>query len=563
MIHNIRNGWLGLFVLIGFILYAGGIHHTTLQIWALVGAVIAIGHGLLVHAFLYWDKRGEITNYQWWGWAVAVYSLIAGGMVSVGACLAVDEQAAGWNYFLVALMVMPGFGSAVTSTAFLWIHIFWVLGTMLPLGLYLLTLNHGIFFALGLLMLAAALPMMMLVGVGYARMYSRNIALQLQNVDLVKALEEKVKIANDANMSKSRFLAAASHDLRQPHQALGLFVEALDHMETEPQKKDILGKARQAFQAMSALLDQLLDISKLDSAHIEVEKQNIALQPLLHQVVMEHMGEAESKGIELRLRPTRAIVHTDFSMLMRIVSNLVTNAIRYTQAGGVLVGVRKKEGQLWLHVWDTGCGIADDKIDYIFQEFAQLDNPERDREKGLGLGLAIVQRLVRVLDMDLSVVSRLGKGSCFSVRLEPAQDNEGVEETTQSHDDKDVFGLCMVVIDDDKIASESIQTLLDVWGCKAKVFSSLEACLGSLAEAGSCPDAIIADYRLQSRQTGIAAIEGIRAFCRQPVPALILTGDTDAKVMEEAEAHDIPLLHKPVEPQALKSFLADIKASRL
>ena len=563
VIHNIRNGWLGLLVLIVAVLYIGDINYTSLQAWGFVGAVIAIGHGLLVNAFLYWDKRGEITNYQWWGWAVAIYSLVAGGMVSIGACLAVDEQMVGWNYFLVALIIMPGFGSAVTSTAFLWIHVCWVLGTILPLGTYLLTLNDEIFFALGLLMIVAALPMMVILGVGYARMYNRNILLQLQNVDLVKALEEKVKVANDANLSKSRFLAAASHDLRQPHQALGLFVEALDHMEIEPQKKEILGKTKQAFHAMSALLDQLLDISKLDSANIEAEKQNILLQPLLHQVVMEHMGEAEKKGIELRLRPTQAVVHTDISMLTRIVSNLVTNAIRYTQSGGVLVGVRKKDGQPWLHVWDTGCGIADDKMDYVFQEFSQLDNPERDREKGLGLGLAIVQRLVKILDVDLKVVSRPSQGSCFLVRLEPVREDKRMAEAIQNHNDKDVCGLCMVVIDDDKIASEGIQTLLDVWGCKVKVFSSLEACLSSLAEAKSCPDVIIADYRLRNQKTGIVAIESIRVFCKKPVPALIITGDTDTTVIDEAQEHDIPLLHKPVDPQTLKSFLADVKASRL
>ncbi len=334
-------------------------------------------------------------------------------------------------------------------------------------------------------------------------------------------------------------------------------------METEPRKKEILSKTKQAFKAMSSLLDQLLDISKLDSANIEAEKQNILLQPLLHQVVMEHMGEAENKGLELRLRATRAVVFTDVSMLTRIVSNLVTNAIRYTKSGGVLVGVRKKDGQLWLHVWDTGCGIAEHQLDYIFKEFTQLDNTERDREKGLGLGLAIVQRLLNILNVNLSVTSKLGQGSCFSVQLEPAQAGGQAVKAVRNHHEQDISGLDMLVIDDDAIALESIRTLLDVWGCHVHIFSSLEACLAYLAAAKDCPDAIIADYRLRSQQTGIAAIEGIRAFCKLSIPALIVTGDTDAKRMDEAQKHDIPLLHKPVNPQALKAFLADVKAKKL
>jgi signal transduction histidine kinase len=416
---------------------------------------------------------------------------------------------------------------------------------------------------LGTLFIFVGLPVSLLLGWMMSKEYATSLQLRFEKDVLLKNLQAQKDKADKANRDKTHFLAAASHDLRQPHQALGLFVEALDHIETEPKKKEILAKTKQAFKAMSSLLDQLLDISKLDNANIQAEKQNILLQPLLHQVVMEHMGEAEKKGIELRLRATQEVVFTDVSMLTRIVSNLVTNAIRYTQEGGVLVAVRKQDGQLWLNVWDTGCGIPEDKEEYIFKEFSQLENPERDREKGLGLGLAIVQRLVNILQVDFRMKSQENQGTCFSLALEDAQKGGLIPKARQTFEAIDLKGLNVLVIDDDKIALESMQTLLNIWGCVVHIFPSLEDCLAHLSQSGDCPDALIADYRLRGHKTGIAAIEGVRVFCKLVIPALIVTGDTDAERIVEAQAKHIPLIHKPVKPQALRDFLAQVKMEKL
>ncbi len=554
-------GLPGIFILVLVLLFAYRDYEAPSQliVWAIVVMVTALGQWLLTQSFF---KDKETVPAHVWMQRLSFFSFILALMIGLSAWLFFEPENLQQTFIVAVLLIGSTFGSVIFAASYFPIHVAWSVPLALPFSVSLMSGNSEQ-AVLGALFIFVGLPVSLLLGWVMSKEYATALQLRFEKDVLLEHLQAQRDEADKANQDKTQFLAAASHDLRQPHQALGLFVEALDHMETEPKKKEILSKTKQAFQAMSSLLDQLLDISKLDSANIEADKQNILLQPLLHQVVMEHMGEAEKKDIELRLRATRAVVFTDVSMLTRIVSNLVTNAIRYTQSGGVLVGVRKKDGQLWLHVWDTGCGIADDQMDYIFKEFTQLDNAERDREKGLGLGLAIVQRLLNILNVDLSVTSKLGQGSCFSVQLEPAQADGQAVKAVRNHHEQDISGLDLLVIDDDTIALESIRTLLDVWGCNTHVFPSLEACLTYLAAAKDCPDAIIADYRLRSQQTGIAAIEGIRTFCKQPIPALIVTGDTDAKRMDEAQKHDIPLLHKPVNPQALKAFLADVKTKKL
>ncbi len=555
--ENIRNGWAGLFVLLGFVWYIADIERLNVQIWSVVGALVAVGHGILVHVFLHQHSKNNIKSYLRWGWGIALYSLLAGATISIGACLAFNQQSIGWGYFLVALMIMPGFGSAVTSASFLPIHISWILGMNVPFGLFLMMQNNEMFFAMGLLLLFAAIPMMVILGLGYARMYKRNIALHLKNIALMDELTQKAADATRANQDKSRFLAAASHDLRQPHQALGLFIESLDYMEHEPKKKEILGKTKQAFQAMNNLLDQLLDISKLDAGTMKPDMQAIKLQPLLHRLVMAYMVQVDQKGIELRLRPTDAVVHADPTMLNRILSNLLSNAIHHTKRGGILLAVCQR-GEAWrIDLWDTGCGIPSDKFEDVFQEFTQLENPERDREKGLGLGLSIVQRLAHIMGTDISLRSQVGKGSRFSITLASAHDANPINEETSltTMDIASLQSLTIVLIDDDKLAREGLQMLLNVWGCDVLTFGSQEDCLHSLKYSKRCPDVLIVDYRLREEKTGAEAIAAVCQLLGQTIPSLIITGDTAPERIEEAKKGGFPLLHKPVNPDALKAFL--------
>ncbi|MDX8387783.1 MAG: ATP-binding protein [Ghiorsea sp.] len=401
---------------------------------------------------------------------------------------------------------------------------------------------------LGLIMLG----LMLMISRQLNHDFKQSITLRFENIELVEKLKK-------TNADKTRFLASASHDLRQPHQALGLFLESLDHLESDATKKGIIGKTKQAFQSMSGLLDQLLDISKIDSGTMHPEMKAIALQPFLHHMIMEYMEKAEQQGLELRLRPTDAVVYADPAMLRRIVSNLLSNAVRYTNQGGILVGVRRRHLNWRLIVCDTGRGIPDEDKDHIFQEFIQLENPERDREKGLGLGLAIVRRLSEMMEAKVSVHSVQNSGTCFSLELAEANISEVSKETVRHIDDvTGLVGLHVAIVDDDKIAREGLATLLKVWGCNVQAFVSGEACVEHLTTSAWLPDKLIVDYRLRENTTGVGVIQQIHRCCEVEVPALVITGDTAPDRIKEAEQGGFPLLHKPVSAERLKHFLLTV-----
>ncbi len=549
-------GLPGVFILVLALLFAYKDYGTPshLVVWVVAVLTMALGHWLLTQKFF--KDKGVLPAHVWVH-SLSALSFVLALMIGLSTWLFYIPENLQQTFIIAVFFIGSMFGSIIFAASYFPIHVAWSVPLVLPFALQLLSGNNEQMI-LGGLLIIAGIPIALILGWMMAKEYATALQLRFEKDVLLEHLQAQKDLAEKANKDKTQFLAAASHDLRQPHQALGLFVEALDHMETEPKKKEILSKTKQAFKAMSSLLDQLLDISKLDSADIQVDKQVVALQPLLHQVVMEHMGEADQKGIELRLRATQALVFVDVSMLTRIVSNLITNAIRYTQEGGVLVAVRRREGELWLDIIDTGCGIAKDKQQDIFKEFTQLNNPERDREKGLGLGLAIVQRLVNILQTQLVLESKPNQGSRFSIKLEPADTTE-LPQTQAINQVVSLQGLKVVVIDDDSIALESMRTLLNIWGCSTYSFSTLQACLAELKTASFCPDVLVVDYRLRGHDNGVQVVQAIRQHCQQDIRALIMTGDTDPERIKEASESGIPLTHKPVNPDDLKVFLAKIQ----
>lgn len=230
---------------------------------------------------------------------------------------------------------------------------------------------------------------------------------------------ELAKLASEqANEAKSRFLAAASHDLRQPLQALCLYLDVLEPY-IPNRAATVMSQINVCVGSLSELLTDLLDLSKLDAGVVHPKIANVALADVLHRVAACYCGVAREKGLRLRILPTDKCIVTDAMLFERIVANLVANAVRYTQSGGIVIGCRRHQGRTWLQVCDSGIGIPSDKLDVIFEEFRQLSNPERSREKGTGLGLAIVRKTARLLDLEVLVTSKLGKGSTFAVSLPP------------------------------------------------------------------------------------------------------------------------------------------------
>ena len=359
------------------------------------------------------------------------------------------------------------------------------------------------------------------------------------------ALRSAKNEADRANLAKSKFLAATSHDLRQPVQSLVLFQAALTERLAGHPVSPLLEVMGQALSGLRMLLDSLLDVSKLDAGLIVPQPVDMPLMVLLERLGAEYLPQAVAKQLRLRVVGTNAVVRSDPVLLERILRNLVENALRYTEHGGVLLGCRRHGDRLRIAVVDSGIGIDPERQGDIFEEFIQVGNPERDRAKGLGLGLAVVRRLVRLLGHELKVRSRPGHGSTFSVEVPlvahvaPA----GPPVSTPAREE-DRRGL-ILVIDDEVLVRMGLQAMLEGWGYRVLTAGSVEDAIRHI-ESGEWPQAILADYRLRGGETGLDAIRAVHARLNSPVPATVITGDTAPERLVEARAGGFALMHKPV-----------------
>jgi CheY-like chemotaxis protein/anti-sigma regulatory factor (Ser/Thr protein kinase) len=308
---------------------------------------------------------------------------------------------------------------------------------------------------------------------------------------------------------------------------------------------------------MGDLLNALLDISKLDAGVVEPNVAPVAIAPLFAKLEKEFVLQAGAKGIELRVVPVERSISTDLALLERILRNLLTNAVRHTTRGRVLLGARRRGPRLRIEIWDTGIGMEADQLGRIFQEFYQVGNPERDRTQGLGLGLAIVERLSQLLGHRVEVRSVPGKGSMFSVEV-PVVDAElpAADRIASPGLDKlDFSSKLILLIEDDAQVLKGTTQLLQEWGCGVIGAETIGSALTKIGDLGQAPDLILADFRLRGEETGLMAIELVQQFVGGSMPAVIITGDTDPTRIREAANSGYTLLHKPVEVAALRTIL--------
>lgn len=372
--------------------------------------------------------------------------------------------------------------------------------------------------------------------------------------------------AERANLAKSRFLAAASHDLRQPLHALGLFLSELDQQALDERSRQITERLMASTQAMEGLLDSLLDISRLDAGVLTPERSAFDMRAKLEHIVASHSGAAAARGLRLRLRCPPCWAFTDPLLFERIVANLVGNAIRYTARGSVLVACRRRGERLRVEVRDSGLGIAAENQQIIFQEFVQLGNPERARDKGLGLGLAIVRRLADLLGHRLALRSAPGHGSVFAVELPaatpPAPARGAREGLALGH----FGGLRVVLVDDDALALGAMSGLLASWGCEVTSARTVDEAMDALTppetDPAPAPDILITDLRLGGTSDGLALIAAMRA---RPglagLPAVLISGDTAPETLAHVQATGVQMLHKPVRPARLRALMHRLLAA--
>ncbi|HYC03041.1 MAG TPA: ATP-binding protein [Azospirillaceae bacterium] len=372
-------------------------------------------------------------------------------------------------------------------------------------------------------------------------------------------LREETRRAEQADAAKSRFLAAASHDLRQPFQSMRLFLHLLRE-QVEGAPAELVGRLSDALSAGEDLLGKLLDISTLDAGTVKPRPAAVELEPLFARLGSEFAPLAEAKGIALRVRALPSAVVSDPVLLERILRNLLSNALKYTDAGGILLTARRRGRGLRLQVWDTGRGIPADKQAQVFEEFYQLDNPERDRSRGLGLGLSIVSRVARMLEHPLQLRSVPGRGTVVSLEVPRAPTRPVTVSATPTQAARPL-DAAILVIEDDALQRLAMQHLLIGWGCRPLCAASAAEALALLRD-GARPDLVVSDLRLPGGVDGFEAVTQVRAAVGPDLPALLLTGETGAGELRQAAQLGFRMLHKPYNPRTLRHALEELLPER-
>lgn len=364
--------------------------------------------------------------------------------------------------------------------------------------------------------------------------------------------------AEQANLSKTRFLAAASHDLHQPLNAARLFLGALADEVGDGRPRALIGRIESALDSVTELLAALIDIGRLDTGAWPVAPSAFPIADVLAQLADEYAPQAAARGLALRVMPSRAVVRTDRMLLLRLLRNLLSNAIRYTPAGRVLVGCRRDgPDAVRVEVWDTGTGIPEDKRAQIFEEFQRLQAPPGQHERGYGLGLAIVERIARLLSLPLVLRSRPGHGSCFAVTVGIGDGGADAAETEAPHAAGHALaGLRIACLDNDAGTLDALEAVLRGWDCRTAVGTTTEALLAASIAADLVPDLIIVDYHLDDGARGTQAVAMLRARFGRTIPAVIVSGDRAPCLREEAAALGCGFLPKPVQPAKLRAMIS-------
>ena len=434
--------------------------------------------------------------------------------------------------------------------------------------------DHSLQLA-GILLLIFSLTL--LLARNYRQALQRAIDLKLHADELLVALraeklaaDEARRAAEVANRAKTQFFTAASHDLRQPLHAMGLFAEALRQKSHDEEVVQLVNSINGSVDALESLFSELLDITRIDTGGVAVNPQHFEVGDLLRKLRLHFEPTAFEKGLALRLRGGRHVVHADPLLVERILRNLVSNAIRYTVDGTVLVAARRRGDRVLLQVWDTGLGIPADEQSRIFEEFYQISaatlpdgssTAQAQQRKGLGLGLAIVKRLADLMEAPLELRSEHGRGTVFCLSLPIGRLVRGpaVLPSTSSALKVTLAGRLIVVIEDEPAVRSGLEVLLRGWGATIASFDSYAGAVAwaqARTAAEPVPDLLVVDYRLEKGRNGVDAIQALRARFALPLPAIVVTGSTMTGHEQEAQEKDFHLLIKPVVPNKLRAMIA-------
>jgi len=527
-------------------------HHLLLLLWMACTLFILFARIWMRGKFR--QLTADDPSIHFWAKLFALGSGLNGIALGLLSWIVMDASSA---FIVISLIVMTcGLVSAAigTNSAYPAAFFAFAIPSILLLDIRLAIEESLIIYAaLLLIYLVAAL----MASIHFSRLVRGSIEKSLLNKALMKELEVQKEEAERANHQKTRFLAAASHDLRQPIHAIDLFADVLEQKLEDGEQQHLLSKMRASVGAMAGLLDSLLDISKLDAGLVHVERRSFALATLVSNLKEEFLPQANDKHLQFNISIDAVflescVIDSDPALLGNILRNLLSNALKYTETGTITLNCERQDDHYALSVEDSGIGIATAEQEKVFDEFYQVANPERDRSKGIGLGLSIVKRTCKLLGHDLSFTSATGRGSCFTVCVPQGLKAEAIEAMPVVSRKLDAS---IMVIDDDAAILEGMGKMLSAWGSSVYLAQSIKETNTLLAD-GLIPDVVVADYRLREHQTGVDAIRTVRETVGNPhLPGIIITGDTEPTRLQEMKEAGFEMLHKPVKPVRLRALV--------
>jgi signal transduction histidine kinase len=505
-------------------------------------------------------QRRERTQSElaYWAWGKTALSACNGCAWSLGAIL-LHVNDAPISVLAPAWGIVSYVGAAVLAGSFFAPSMIAMMGgASLPACIWLLTFGSGIEFVTGIC-IGITLPFMLLIGLLSVRKTGEAIESRLEIADLLKIQTHQTKQIRDINQDRNRFFSAASHDLRQPLHAMGFYNSLLPRAKDEVERGEILSRLSECAASLDRQFNAILGVAQTDAAVENAKIAATSLQQIIDRVVSNLQPEADVKGLQLRVVPTSLWASVAPDLLERVLSNLVSNAIKYTRNGGVLLGARRRGANVDLVVVDTGIGIAQSDLGLIFGDFFQVANRERNSSKGFGLGLGIVRRLCEGMGWRLEVRSALGRGTGFSVQVplgaQLPQARSSTEEAFAAQP-RSTDQASVLFVDDDALVRDAMGRMLVDWDFSATLCETGGEAISLLRQSDSSTRwHVLLDYRLSGDENGLSLADRIRAEFGDRIRITLMSGEAYEELQQQAKQRDIVLLRKPVKPIRLRAIL--------
>ena len=492
-----------------------------------------------------------------WNWFFTVGAVLSAIIIGSTAPLFIDFSAPNSAIFLTLVMSGTVAGAMAALSSFLPAFYLFSLVCLTPLAYQFYDQGGELYI------FSVFITLFLIMYSSYARnmhaTLTTSIRRRFENLELLEKLLEQTHIAETASMDKSRFLAATSHDLRQPLHSLGLFLHVLKEKLNTAEQKRLMIQTEKSQRILSEQLNSIIDITRIDAGELSVNKQPFQIKKFIDEVVDEFCLSAKKENCHINMQITNDWSNTDRVLLARIVRNIISNVIQHCPGATLLIESHRHDNNIELLFIDNGPGLAEADQEVVFSEFYQLNNPERDRNKGLGLGLSIVKRLSKLLNINLVLSSLKGEGCTISITLplyitEPSTGSTDTQAETEN--ELDVAGLFVVVVDDEKENLDAMHALLTLWECEVLMASSEDELMKELYSSDyPAPDMLLIDYRLREERTGFEVIETVRHHFGEMIPAAIITGDTTLDLESKHTTENCKTLYKPLATEDLKKLL--------